>query len=212
VLLSTPMAAQAPHVRVIPRSTSPRIDQRLQEDDEIVRIVEEEGNGIEFSADPSAEGLLAHLVGLSDVIAIVEVHEVTGTLAENGTWINTRVSATVREVFKDVNRPLRPGGVLRFEWSGGELKIGRVLLKTWAEPKLQLQTGRAYVLFGWVNPDNGVVYPAHVPARIDGNNLKIDGPLKMTAHGNLDPLDGYSLEKLVAEVRRVAQGGTRLTP
>ena len=166
--------AQNRRVRDIPRGYGARIEQLLRPHDEIVRIVEEDGDGIMFNEAPSAEELITYLVSNSDVIATIEVARVSGILVDDGTWIHTQVTGTVREVLKDQNRPLRPGSTFRFQMAGGETTIGRVRVMTSPEAP-HLSVGPIYVVFGEVVSDNGIMFP----------------------------LDGYPLQKLLAEIRRL---------
>ena len=136
--------------------------------------------------------------------ALAEVRQVSGIVVDDGTWIHTRVVCVVKEVLKDRNRPLRPGGRLQFEISGGEVAIGKVLVKAWDVPKLQ--AGRTYFVFAAVNSDTGVLFPNHVPMLVDGDILvstqvQIAGAPETTA----DPLNGFSLGRLLAEVHRLTK-------
>jgi len=188
-------SAQEPRTRRIPY-TGANIRQQLLPDDQIVQIVREQG-AIQFDPAPTAPQLIDWVVSRSDVVAVGEIRESAGVLVEDGTWIRTRVVAVVEEVFKDINRPLRRGGRLEFNFNGGEVMIGKVLVKAWQAP--QLHEGRRYFIFAAVNPDTGVMFNTHAPLLIEGDTL-----ISSQDTSDPDPMDGFPLQRLTAEVKRLS--------
>jgi hypothetical protein len=80
----------SPRVRTLPYSLEPIANQLLPEDD--VVLVEREFDSALFP-DPSASDIIAYAGGRADLVAVIDVKEVVSFLAENGTWVRTRVSA-----------------------------------------------------------------------------------------------------------------------
>ena len=101
-----PLRAQrrAPHVRVIPEGLQPIVD-RLLPDDEVVVISRGEEDFLLPDHDLTVPELIEEAVGMSDLIATVDVQEATGLLADDGMWINTRVVGTVRQVLSSTKMP-----------------------------------------------------------------------------------------------------------
>jgi hypothetical protein len=188
-------------VRVIPYQEK-AIQDQLRPDDQIV-VISREVDAQQIESAPTTQELLRHIVYIADVIAIVEVNDVSGVLVDGGTWINTRVASTAKNVLKDQNRPLRVGSTLWFQFSGGKMTIGKVVVKAWDVPTTTV--GRSYLMFLKVEPTDGRLYPVSVPYLIDGDVLKADLPFPTAAGEGPNPLNGYPLQKLIADVRRLAK-------
>ena len=203
LLVGLSVGAQTERVRTMGYSSGIRIDERLRPDDEVVVIEKDDGLQIHFDRTPSVEFFVEYLVRLADVIVVIDVKEMSTVVVDERTWIRTGVAATVKEVFKQENRPVRVGGTLRFQLDGGAVKFGNVLVKT--RPVPSVEVGRTYLVFGVVNPENGILFPAHAPVLVEGDTLVYSMPFEGSPDRGANPLNGYSMAKLAAQVRRLAR-------
>lgn len=198
-----PRAQQAPpRVRVMSASANAPISDRLLADDEIV-VVTRNDNSVVPVPEPSAREVVDDAVERSDVIAIVEIDKVTGLLVEEGQWIETRVGGRVREVLKSWNSDeISPGRALEWHITGGQLMIGKILVK--AGGVFALQEGRPYLMFLQANSLTGVLYPVHLPLLVENGRL-VDPRQVEQGSTARDPLHDLAFQEIAEEVRRLTR-------
>jgi hypothetical protein len=174
------------------------ITERLLPDDDVVMIAREEESGIVYDPEPTAAQLIALTVIRSDIVVVLVPNEIGGLLVEDGTWIHTRVIGTTDEVFMSKRRRVTTGQRLDFQTPGGEVRVGKVLVKALDTPKLTI--GRRYLVFLRAT-DSGTLFPTHEPLLIENgklSNWRVTEPGSST----IDPLHGLSFDEVVKEVRR----------
>jgi len=194
-------AAQAVHTRVIPYGFGASIEKQLRPDDDVV-VVSRPREGVVFSPTPSPEELIRYEVGLSDLVVVLNLTNVSPLLVDDGNWINTRLIGTLTTVLFDERRPVAAGRSLEVQTMGGELRIGKTLVRAWEPPHVEI--GHQYLLFAAVNADTLVLQAIYQPLRIDGD-LLIATESVSNELANRDLLDHYSLRRLTVEVRSVAK-------
>ena len=133
----------------------------------------------------------------ADTVAVVDVGDVKALLAEDGTWVHTRLTGVVRDVLKSVpSRRVSRGDILACEVSDGELRIGKVIVR--AGGVIRYPSKGRYVMF--VKYDDGFGTPNAVlgPKLIRGRTV---GSLSVDA---VNPLHGLSLNDVLEAVRKGA--------
>jgi hypothetical protein len=195
-----PLRAQrsAPHVRTIPEVLVPVVD-RLLPDDDIVVITGVEENGLLPDHDLTLPELIEEAVGMSDLIATVDVQGVTGFLANDGLWINTRVVGTVCQVVSSKKMPTRVGQRIEIEWFGGELRIGKVLVRAGHT----IQPRRRYLWFLEAEPTRKALSTWRMPFVIQNGALVRPWSLQSTEPRDL--LEGVKLAEVTKQIRRLSK-------
>ncbi len=194
----------SPRTRNISFSDRP-IAEQLGPDDQVV-IINRQMEGARFRPEPSARQRIEYQVRISDCLVVIDVDEVAGILAEGGTWVDTRIVGTISDVLMARKQPLSRGQRLEFHASGGEIRIGTVLVKAWDRPKVQPY--KRYLVFLQLMPDTGISYPAYGPLLIENgrvaNQSRYDGGREIP-----DPLRGLTLAKVKFEVSRAIKLWTK---
>jgi hypothetical protein len=188
----------APHVRVIPEGLQPIVD-RLLPDDEVVVISRGEEDVLLPDHDLTVPELIQEAVGMSDLIATVDVQEVTGFLADDGMWINTRVVGTVRQVLSSTKMPTQVGQRIEIEWFGGELRIGKVLVRA----GYTIQPRRRYLWFLEAEPTRKTLSTTRMPFVIQNGTLVRPWSLQPTETRDL--LEGVKLAEFTKQIRRFSK-------
>jgi hypothetical protein len=199
---------QKTRVRIIPWTTSPIADV-LEPDDEIV-IVDRVYESAQFDREPTWLEFTRLKVASSNMIVVVEIADVGPVLAEKGTWIDTRASGTVTDVFMSRELPgIARDQQITFQNPGGEMMIGQVLVRAW--DKMRVERGKRYFVFLWRNADTGVLYANHAPLLIDKGTLTNPWESEPSTRRDLpygvkrDPLHGLKLADVANEVKRFAK-------
>ena len=193
-------AAQPPaqRVRTIPRTTKP-IAQRLLPDDEVV-VIDEIQERTVFDGEPTPALVIRHAMLGSVAVAIVRVDEVLGVLADGGTWIDTRAVGQVERLLIPDKKEILTKDRLQFETAGGEMMIGKVLVR--AGKSLGVQPGSRYLMF--FTKHDGSLYPEYMPLRIDGDTVVNPWQLE-PGSTTKDPLHGLKLAEITKQIRRLAK-------
>jgi hypothetical protein len=195
-----PLRAQrrAEHVRVIPEGLQPIVD-RLLPDDEVVVISRGEEDILLPDHDLTIPELIEEAVRMSHLIATVDVQEVTGFLADDGMWINTRVVGTVRQVLSSKKMPTRVGQRIEIEWAGGELRIGKVLVRA----GYTIQPGRRYLWFLEAEPTRKALSTTVMPFVIQNGALV--RPWSFQSTETRDLLEGLKLAEFTKQILRLSK-------
>ena len=169
---TTAFAQQSePHFRTIPVAATPIID-RLRPDDEVVQIKYEWDIVVSVPAQP-ASVVIEETVAQADLVAIVDVTDISGFLALDGIWINTRITGTLREVLRSSTRmDYRGGQPVEVQQVDGEMKIGNVLVR--ANGGSSVQPHHCYLMFLQAVPGESpttVLFPTYPPLEIDHGEL-----------------------------------------
>jgi hypothetical protein len=184
-----------PHVRTISVAATPIIG-RLLPDDEVVEIKYEWDIVVPVPAQ-TASVVIEEAVAQADLVAIVDVTEVSGFLAFDGIWINTRIVGTLREVLRSSKRmEYRSGESVEVQHVDGEMKIGNVLVS--ANGASAVRPHHSYLMFlsaGAGDPRTTVLFPAYTPLEIEHGELV--SPLKTTDEAVYDPFDGWTLSHVL---------------
>ena len=188
-----------PRVRTLPYSLEPIVNQLLP-DDEVV-LIHREFDVAVFYPEPTVSESIVYSAQLADVVAVVDVSDVDATLVEQGTWIQTRLVGTVRQVLRSSRRSrFVRGQRVEAHLHGGQLRIGHVLIKT--DPLLETPAHRRYLLFltpDGLSPGLGV---AHRPLLVENGRL-VDTEPPNAPEATPDPLNGLALSEVTKQVRRV---------
>ena len=187
-----------PHVRVIPEGLQPIVD-RLLPDDEVVVISRGEEDILLPDHDLTIPELIEEAVRMSHLIATVDVQEVTGFLADDGMWINTRVVGTVRQVLSSKKMPTRVGQRIEIEWAGGELRIGKVLVRA----GYTIQPGRRYLWFLEAEPTRKALSTTVMPFVIQNGALV--RPWSFQSTETRDLLEGLKLAEFTKQILRLSK-------
>jgi hypothetical protein len=197
VLTASVVLAQAPQprVRVVPYTVGKPITERLLPDDQVV-VVSRLEEGAVFVQEPTPLQMLRTAVDMSDVVVVIEVSQVIGTLVEEGTWIRTRVVGAVQDVMLSRDREIVGKQGLEIEADGGEVLIGKVVVKASQGPGVEAR--KRYLMFLMAHPNRNVWFLAHLPLLIDNGKL-------VSTRQTRDPLDGLTLAEVTKEVQRLAK-------
>jgi hypothetical protein len=188
-------------VRTIFHTARP-IPQRLEADDEVVIVVRDE-DVISFEGKWTAENVVQHAVGGSDLVAVIHVSEVDAAWVEEQTWIHTRVFATIDRLMRSGDPFLPTGGTLEVHAEGGELMVGRVLVK--AGTALNVKPQERYLAFVDWREDTGEYYFVRPPARVVNGKLSSKEKVGPPNRQVRDPLDGLTLARVAEMIRRYSQ-------
>lgn len=130
---STPQDAQA--VRTIPWAPSPPIPERLLAGDTFVIVAAAEDLAPVLRSARSPRAVLRQAVTAEfGTTAVVDVRAAAAALSEDGTWVQTRFTAVVREVLRQgpgvpVDERLAAGRQLELRLGGGEIVISGVRVR-----------------------------------------------------------------------------------
>jgi hypothetical protein len=188
-------------VRVIPHRPGIPIETRLLPDDQVV-MIEGDEHGSVLMKEPTPSQALAYAVAGSHIAVVVSVDEVRGSLTDDKSWIQTRITGTVVDILM-ARKPHAVQGErleVEYEW-GGELKIGTCLVR--AGHPLHMKAGAPYLLFIRVHDTTGALYPFETPLQIsDGRLFSPQEPGRgVKAH----PLHGLKLIEVAEQIKRLAK-------
>jgi hypothetical protein len=185
-------------IRTIDYGTREPIASRLLPEDEVVMIHREFDVAVP-RPDATVSDVLKDAVQRSDVVAIVDIHEVSGRLVDDGTWIRTRIVGAVHEIIRSSKAGrFTQKQRLEIDITGGEVRIGKVLVEAEA---LQLVADRRYLLFLKVDDKSGDLWVSHTPLRIENRVLVNTQPVNFRLVP--DPLDGLELNVVTKQVRQI---------
>jgi hypothetical protein len=164
----------------------------LRADDEMV-VLDEAGTGIELGHSPTAAELVTMSSLSSEFVMILEVVESQSHLVENGAWIRTSVRGRVIDVLRTRGVTASPGKMFAAEIEGGELKIGKVLVRS--EIAGPLKSGRRYLLM-LQDTGTGAFYYMYWPLLVTGNKVST-----VDYGASPDSVTGLTVEKIKSLVR-----------
>lgn len=196
--IQQPIAAQkGPSVRTIERSGVP-LANRVSAGDDIV-VVRWQPLTVESNNSGSRREVLGQAVSSARVVALVDVAQAAAELADEGTWIETRLTGKVHEVLKadqaTPGRSLANGSPLSLRVTGGQLNIGNVLVKS--EGAVDYPGNRRYLVFlGQRDEIAGDWLAGHHPMLVAGQSL-----ISVSAPGQ-SRLDGATLRDVVDAIQR----------
>ncbi|MEQ1935317.1 MAG: hypothetical protein ABL962_15770 [Fimbriimonadaceae bacterium] len=185
--------------RAIPATTGPPIAARLLPDDDLVvvnRIVE----GVQFDPSTTITDLVSEMTTSADLVLRAKIEGFNSVLVEQGTWISTGVRAMSSVVFKSPTWATKSRDLdVTFQVDGGEVRIGKVLVRT--RPRIELQAGREYLLFLRASQAYGVLELRYEPLLIKGGRLfeSAEPP------DSQNLLVGATVEEVVREIRKFAK-------
>jgi len=192
-------AEPAGHVRVFRASDQPIADQLLP-DDEIVVVTPDYDVAVPDHTLNAAETVI-DATTRADVVAVVDVNRINAVFVDKGAWIRTQISGVLQETIKISSRvrPLyRRGKSVTLNVSGGELQLGRVLIR--AGHPLRLRLHSEYLLFMKDHGDLGLS-PTHTPLVISNGRLVDTLPPGVADYP--DPLVGLAVDDVKRMVRSV---------
>jgi hypothetical protein len=185
--------------RVLGWDPDQTIVSRLRPDDEAVSITRHL-DILEPSSRWTWKQVVADAVARADLVILLDADEIDGVLAEQDTWINTRLRGVVRQVLKHsaIWNPVA-GATLDAQISDGELMIGKVRVKASSATLVtRLTANRPYLLF--LRAYNGILYPTHTPLFIEGGRLVYPWRNEI-ANQPMNPLEGHTLDEVEKQIR-----------
>jgi hypothetical protein len=191
-------AGARPGVRVLAWDPLVPIRDRLLPEDETVEIDKDWLDRY----DPgrlTARDVIEDATMRSDLVAVVEVGAVDTVLAEDDTWVNTRLAGTVRKIIRIPHGgSFAIGQRLDIQVSGGDIRIERVLVTT-RHVKPVVPENCSYLLFLRVRGLH--LSSLHHPLLIERGRLSYAYLRDVDYEGN-NPLQGLSLSQVSTMVRR----------
>jgi hypothetical protein len=135
-----------------------------------------------------------------DNLAVIDSVKADARLSENGTWVQTRLTARAIEVVKGTDMPLTDGRALEFAHDGGQLILRGTVVRagfspSWdADRKYLLCLSHNHLLNAWT----------------PGEMFEVDGrdtltPMRMTNGRTIrddDALIGQDIRKVIAAIRQ----------
>lgn len=186
-----------PKVRVMQRVFKLPIVARLLPDDEIVQV-EQDVDVVEIVGEPTVQWTVDYAIETAEHIAVVEIGDAAGILVEDGEWIRTKLTGVARDVFKSSpDRRVSRGQPIEIQVSGGELKIGEVVVRT--GELIRLPGQRRYLMFLSFNRDWGALGPTYTPLLIESGRLVSLLP----GGASTDKMHGVRLSEIQTRVRQV---------
>jgi hypothetical protein len=188
----------ARHQRVITFSPDESIESRLRTDDDPVLIP------YEFEADEpppnmTAQQTVENIVARSSATLIVNVTAVKAVWVRKGTWIDTVLSGRVLRVVKQTgSEKFGVGQSVDAHVSGGEIKVGRTVVRVSFESSPTLPAPQEYLLF--LNID-GVFALTYVPLLITDGKIAY-AYRGRPANARTNSLDGLSEKTAIDWIRR----------
>jgi hypothetical protein len=197
------LAAQAtPRVRELRAAEQPIAD-RLLPGDDIVHISPDYDVAMPDHVLNAAE-TIADAASRADLVAIVDVNDVSAALVDNGSWIRTRLAGRVRQILKTSSRTRKhfsEGNRVELYVTGGELKIGKVIVR--AAEVLRLPAHREYLLFMRDDGASLGLGPTLTPLMVDRGLLVDTFPIGV--RNAATPLNGLALNAVAAQLKLRSQ-------
>ena len=139
--------SREPRVRTLFWDPGAPIPGRLLPDDEIVTV---KMGGILDYITPgyalSADEVIADAAVRSDLVAVIDVARFEGVLSLDDTWVNTRLTGTVREVIRERKAgEYQRGQQLQADLGGGEVVVRKVTVRVGDSRRWPLN--QSYLLF-----------------------------------------------------------------
>jgi hypothetical protein len=188
---------QATHVRSIEYSGTPIADQ-LVPSDEVV-VVRRKFDVIEPQHFDTAEEIVDQTTRWAAGIAVVRFQSSQSVLVNGGTWIRTRMQTNIREVVKSTSRlTLRKGQNVEVSINGGQLKIGRALVRSESVPRVA--AGREYLIFIHAGAGELGLEMIRMPLQVDHG--KLASTAKTRGYDSVvDPLDGQDMASVIQRIK-----------
>ena len=164
---------QAELVRRVARERGRRLESLLRATDTVVEVIDEQPYGL--APPPPPPGYPGHgkpelqrRVEATPFIALVKVETQQGALTAVGDWIETVAQSGVRRAFKAPPGQSAPGHLVSLKAWGGEVRIGRQLIRARHHSASYLENGAEYLVWAWT--DEGIPLRADWYL-VDGNAL-----------------------------------------
>ena len=143
------------HQRTIPYDPNSPFADRLLPGDKEVLIAKLLLPGLRAEGSSESFDDEIQRLKLAEVVAIVRIATAKGELADQGAWINTRVTAEIDRLVRSRLKPI--GRSTEFGFSGGSMRIGAVVVT--AGQFLQFSEGERYLVFLSTDPGIKGLYP-----------------------------------------------------
>ena len=193
--------AQATRVRAIAYSARPIADQLLP-DDEVI-VVRREFDTIEPEHFSTGAEIIDQTIRWAAGIAVVIFERSGGVFVDGGTWIRTKTEASVREVVKSTPRlKLLKGQRLEVSINGGELNIGKVLVRT--EDVMRIVAGKPYLIFIHAGDKALGFEMIRMPLQVDHGKL-ISNAQTRGFDNVVDPLNGLDMAFVWSRILELPQ-------
>lgn len=196
---STARDAQA--VRTIPWAPSPPIPERLLAGDTFVIVAAAEDPApVRRSARPPRAVLRQSVEAEFGTTAVVDVRAAVAALSEDGTWVQTRFTAVVREVLRQgpgvpVDERLAVGRQMEFRLGGGEIVINGVRVR--AGQSVVFRPGEYLVFVAHKSGPTWWTLADQPPLAVRGGRLAVVPP-------STSALAGLRMSDVRAAVRRAS--------
>ncbi len=168
---------------MIPWDPSRPIASRLLPDDEVVVVVKNMSEVVVSRGYVTVQDVIEDAAVASDFVVVIDADSVEGVLTRASSWVETRLSGTVRQVLRlSKGRQLSPGQRISADVAPGEVTIGKVRVLTRDDPEDPTRFGpllsprQRYLLFLVANPDGGTLYPVHTPLLVQTGILTYPWP------------------------------------
>ena len=166
-------ARQAELVRRVARERGRRLESLLRATDTVVEVIDEQPYGL--APPPPPPGYPGHgkpelqrRVEATPFIALVKVETQQGALTAEGDWIETVVQSEVRRAFKAPPGQSASGHLVSLKAWGGEVRVGRQLIRARHHSASYLENGAEYLVWAWADEGMPLRADWHL---VDGNAL-----------------------------------------
>ena len=164
---------QAELVRRVARESGRRLESLLRTTDTVVEVIDEQPYGLPPPPPPPGypghgKPELQRRVEATPFIALVKVETQQGALTAEGDWIETVAQSEVTRVFKAPLGQSASGHMVSLKAWGGEVQVGRQLIRARHRLASYLENGAEYLVWAWA--DQGMPLRADWYL-VDGNAL-----------------------------------------
>jgi hypothetical protein len=143
---------------------------RVQPDDDVL-VLDEGGNTASAGEHPTADQLIDLSTTFSDLVVVLNITDAETHLVDEGKWLRTGLSGVVTDVLMaSPERPMAAGEHVALEIEGGQLQIGRTLVRSAVSATLAKQ-GK-YLLFLELNHRTGAFFLMRWPMIVVKDRLQ----------------------------------------
>jgi len=190
------------HVREVTWNLNVRIADVVRPDDEVIELTRDFLEVAAPKSPLSVHEVAEDVAVRADLVALVDASSVDTVLSQNESWIDTRVTGTIREILRaSESLHFQPGQPLDMRISGGERLFGTVVVRAGDRAPVTVPRVIPHVqYFVFLKRSQDAFSLIHPLLVVENQRVKYLSRLQATNIPS-NPLEGLSVQELVRIVR-----------
>ncbi len=141
-----------------------------------------------------------------DVVAVVEISDISSELTTDRSWITSAVDCRVLELWRaggEATGLYRAGSQLTFPWQGGVVEVAGTTVRAVLERVRPLRKGGQYLVFGYMHPARGLQVGLESIYEIDAKTSRLSMLTSLDRSAANDDIERDNLNAVKARAARL---------